>query len=539
MSSTPQFVAQILETSAAGYAGLTASLLLERRPEIEKRYEPDGFSNWKAQLRQWLLDLSAAVDAGEPKLFETRMLWTRKSFLARQSSADDLQAALEALRDILRERLPEDSVDAAVSPVDRALEALADPQAADVGELDPGEPAGRSALSYLKTILEGKPREAIEQLLGGAADEASVKAAYLEVLLPAQREAGRMWHEGELSIAEEHVITATTQRAMALLCDRARPSSSKNKTALLACVAGNVHDVGIRAVSDFFEMAGWRAIYLGSDVPHDEVARGVPFFGADVVVLAATLDQHIRAVQRVIDRIRAVADRDVKIIVGGPRFRENPRSVAQGRRRRLRGQRRGRRAAGIPAHPVMKVVSEPPELLARVAKGDQGAVEECLDRFGNLVWSLARRFTASRADAEDAVQEIFIDLWSSAARYDSSKASETTFVAMVARRRLIDRLRRSQRHPDTEELSAVTDAHHAAPPPDAAVMDDAARATQLISKLKPEQQQVIKLAVYEGHTHQSIADVLQLPLGTVKTHLRRGLLKVREAMQDPVRDEGS
>jgi RNA polymerase sigma-70 factor (ECF subfamily) len=176
-------------------------------------------------------------------------------------------------------------------------------------------------------------------------------------------------------------------------------------------------------------------------------------------------------------------------------------------------------------------VSDGTSLLARVAAGDQEAVKECLDRFGNLVWSLARRLTNSQADAEDAVQEIFIDLWSSAARYDSDKASETTFVAMLARRRLIDRLRKTKRQPTMEELSAAADVEQTDRVPSVEAMDDAARAARLISTLKPEQQQVIRLAVYEGHTHQSIADALQMPLGTVKTHVRRGLMKVREAMQ--------
>ncbi|MDH3629214.1 MAG: RNA polymerase sigma factor [Acidobacteriota bacterium] len=179
-----------------------------------------------------------------------------------------------------------------------------------------------------------------------------------------------------------------------------------------------------------------------------------------------------------------------------------------------------------------------PSLLARVAAGDHAAIDACLNQFGNLVWSLARRFTSSHVDAEDAVQEIFIELWSSASRYDSSKASETTFVAMLARRRLIDRLRKSQRQPQMDDLSAVAEFEHPDLPPDVAVMDDAARAAELIRTLKPEQQQVIRLAVYEGHTHQSIADALQIPLGTVKTHLRRGLLKVREAMQKADAESG-
>jgi RNA polymerase sigma factor (sigma-70 family) len=176
-------------------------------------------------------------------------------------------------------------------------------------------------------------------------------------------------------------------------------------------------------------------------------------------------------------------------------------------------------------------VSDREPLLTRVAAGDQDAVRACLDQFGNLVWSLARRFTTSQAEAEDAVQEIFIDLWSSASRYDSKKASETTFVAMLARRRLIDRVRKSNRQPIMEELTAAAEFHQPDFDPGLALQDDAARAAGLIGKLKPEQQQIIKLAIYEGHTHQSIADALQLPLGTVKTHLRRGLLKVRKSMQ--------
>jgi methanogenic corrinoid protein MtbC1 len=301
MSTNGRFVAQILETSAVGYAGLSASLLLERHPEIGERYDSDGFANWKTQLQRWLLDLSAAIDAGEPELFESRMLWTRKAFIARQASVSDLQAALEALRDVLRERLPEGSTGTVIPAIDRALEAVADPGAKQAGALDPEEPAGRSALSYLETILEGKPREATEQLLAAVDGGTSVKEAYLDVLIPAQREAGRMWHAGELSIGEEHVITATTQRAMA-----------------------NVHDMGLRATSDFFEMAGWRALNLGSDVPHEEIARCVQTFDADVVVLAATLDPHLKGVQRAIEKIRALEDREVKIIVGGPVFKSVP-----------------------------------------------------------------------------------------------------------------------------------------------------------------------------------------------------------------------
>lgn len=176
-------------------------------------------------------------------------------------------------------------------------------------------------------------------------------------------------------------------------------------------------------------------------------------------------------------------------------------------------------------------LAENEALLARVAAGDESAMGACLDRYANLVWSLARRFTSSGTEAEDAVQEIFIDLWSSADRFDSSKASETTFIAMIARRRLIDRLRKTKREPGMEELDVAADLDTPGPAKATELKAEAERARKLIRTLKPEQQRIIELAVYHGHTHQSIADSLGLPLGTVKTHLRRGLLRVREAMQ--------
>lgn len=173
----------------------------------------------------------------------------------------------------------------------------------------------------------------------------------------------------------------------------------------------------------------------------------------------------------------------------------------------------------------------PTSLLPQVAAGESSAVAACLDRYGKLVWSLALRFTMDRSEAEDAVQEIFIDLWSSAGRFDPAKAAEPTFVAMIARRRLIDRLRKRRAEPATRNLEVVPEPGGEDPGLDVATKSEAERAYRIIRTLKPEQQQVIELAVYHGQTHRSIAEQLELPLGTVKTHIRRGLAKVREAMR--------
>ena len=172
--------------------------------------------------------------------------------------------------------------------------------------------------------------------------------------------------------------------------------------------------------------------------------------------------------------------------------------------------------------------------LSRIAGGDPTAMRGCIDRYGKLVWSLALRLSPSRADAEDAVQEIFTSLWQNAARYDAGRATEATFIAMIARRRLVDRLRMQARR-----------GGHDAPrfdpdrlpwrdgDPDAAtaltINEDAKRAAAALGTLPADRRRVIAMSVVQGLTQEEIAKETQMPLGTVKSHLRRGLLALRTA----------
>lgn len=163
----------------------------------------------------------------------------------------------------------------------------------------------------------------------------------------------------------------------------------------------------------------------------------------------------------------------------------------------------------------------------------------CLDRYAGLLWSLARRWGSAEEDAEDFVQEVFIDLWKSAARYDPEVASEATFVLMIARRRLIDRQRRRGRRPATSPIG-----DHPGLASDGAVDRiergyDVSRAAEALDGLRPEQRDVLKMAVWQGLTHAEIAESTGLPLGTVKTHVRRGLLHIREALGARSRSKGA
>jgi len=169
-------------------------------------------------------------------------------------------------------------------------------------------------------------------------------------------------------------------------------------------------------------------------------------------------------------------------------------------------------------------------ILKRIAEGDRNAVQECLNKYGGLVWSIARKLLRDQDDAEDAVQEVFVDVWKNAGRFDESQASETTFIAMIARRRVIDKIRHSARRISADSLDDVLLEPFTRSDKAMQISVEAEEAAKAMRTLRPEQQQVLRLSIVQGMSHQEIADATGMPLGTVKTHARRGLVAVREVL---------
>lgn len=154
----------------------------------------------------------------------------------------------------------------------------------------------------------------------------------------------------------------------------------------------------------------------------------------------------------------------------------------------------------------------------------------CLSQFGGIVWSIVRRYLKNQTEAEDLVQEIFIEIWKKAASFNPAVASETTFVGLIARRRAIDYLRRQGRRPEFEPLSAA----ESIPLPaleKSSVLCDPETVKSSLASFPADTRQLFNLFFEEGCTHPEIAARTGLPLGTVKTRLRRGLITLREQLQ--------
>jgi RNA polymerase sigma-70 factor (ECF subfamily) len=177
------------------------------------------------------------------------------------------------------------------------------------------------------------------------------------------------------------------------------------------------------------------------------------------------------------------------------------------------------------------------EMLLRVGHGDQAAFSALYDRLSGPLYSLALKMLGDASDAQDALQEVFVQIWSRARTYDPEKSSVFSWAVLLTRSRAIDRLRARDRRlrvvvgstADEAKLTEATDASTVDSAADTAnKKDEAAHVRSLLNNLPEDQRQAIELAFFEHRTHHEIAAQLGQPLGTVKARIRRGLLKLRE-----------
>jgi RNA polymerase sigma-70 factor, ECF subfamily len=178
------------------------------------------------------------------------------------------------------------------------------------------------------------------------------------------------------------------------------------------------------------------------------------------------------------------------------------------------------------------------DLMPLVHDGDARAFEVVLDRHADAAFSLAYRMCGRRGMAQDVVQEAFLSLWRSGARYDHARGSVRSWILGVVRNRTIDLFRREtvragrdvtadsvvERMPSPEDIAG-----------DAERRQDARDLRDALGDLPADQRQVIELAYFSGFSHTQIAEMLELPTGTVKGRMRLGLTKLRVALSDPSR----
>jgi RNA polymerase sigma-70 factor (ECF subfamily) len=175
------------------------------------------------------------------------------------------------------------------------------------------------------------------------------------------------------------------------------------------------------------------------------------------------------------------------------------------------------------------------ELMGRVADGEQQALEIVYERHASVAFSLAYRMVGARSSAEDVVQEAFLSVWRAAGRYDRTRGSVRTWVLGIVHNRAIDMLRRNvanERRRASDEGLAERVASEERTDAEVQRREDARSVRGVLDALPPEQIRVIELAYYGGFSHSEIAELLEMPIGTVKGRMRLGLEKLRTRAEE-------
>ncbi|WP_051389464.1 ECF RNA polymerase sigma factor SigK [Arthrobacter sp. 35W] len=172
------------------------------------------------------------------------------------------------------------------------------------------------------------------------------------------------------------------------------------------------------------------------------------------------------------------------------------------------------------------------DLIRLVALGDEAAFEALYDAMAPRVFGLVRRIVRDPAQSQEVAQEIFVDVWQQAARFDADRGKAVSWILVIAHRRAVDRVRASQASTDRDLRQGIKEFQESYDDVEDTVeaLLESERVNKALESLTQVQQEAIRLAYYGGYTHQEVAELLKVPVGTVKTRIRDGMIRLRDRL---------
>ncbi|SCZ05177.1 Methanogenic corrinoid protein MtbC1 [Paenibacillus polysaccharolyticus] len=290
------------------------------QPDLMERFGPIGKIRTKQDSQYSLSYLAESVLVKSPGLFTHYISWLKVLLAGYQVSAEDLEMNLELIKEALNEEIEQPHREFLLEYLEMGIDVMKhmDTQASFIHA---SMPYGLEAKTYLQHLLDNKRKEAFEIVESELNDGATIRDMYRYIFQPVQYEIGRLWQRGQISVGQEHFCTAATQSFISRLYSRWLIGPNKGKKLVAACVGSEQHEIGLRMLTDVFEMEGWDTYYLGANVPNGSIVEAIKRHESDVIAISVTMTYHLHLAKELIERIRNHAETaHVKVMVGGYPF---------------------------------------------------------------------------------------------------------------------------------------------------------------------------------------------------------------------------
>jgi methanogenic corrinoid protein MtbC1 len=300
-------------------------------------------ANWDKRSRGLILDdlthhitfISSAASMSDEAMLKDYVAWVAALCETLKFTLSSMTRAFECIAKAIEEMGYSETDHKALSLWFRkAIDIMESLREEENPYTNPAISEGSTAHLFLQALLEGKRSYAQSIVRSMEKSGITLPELYDRVFVPSQRELGRLWHMGRISVAQEHFVTAATQVIISSLYEfffESQESSSfigaagiRNKPLLVAaCARGELHELGMRMIADSFQSKGWETIFLGANMPERDLLGEIGRQKPDFIMLSATLPTHVAWVKRTIGDIR-VLDPALKVLVGGRPFISSP-----------------------------------------------------------------------------------------------------------------------------------------------------------------------------------------------------------------------
>ncbi|WP_435011644.1 cobalamin B12-binding domain-containing protein [Tundrisphaera lichenicola] len=291
------------------------------QPDLEGQYGPEGRARCIQDTEHHLANLSEAVSASSPALFSDYLDWAVSVLAANHIRDEDVEVNLACLQDVLLASLPGEHGIVTRRFLEEAIRCSRSASRINASLISDEGSHPALARAYLGALLEYNRKAATDLILNAVDAGIPVGEIYLDVFQRCQREVGRLWQSRQIGVIQEHFATAVSQSLMARLTPMAVSEPGNGRVVMAASVGGERHEVGLRVVADFFEMAGYEVHYFGADAPLLSVAEAMARRRPDLLLISVTMVTHLSGVGKLIAAVRAREEcRGVTILVGGHPF---------------------------------------------------------------------------------------------------------------------------------------------------------------------------------------------------------------------------